>query len=83
MVHYNYCRQREVKDQVIFSHRKCVHDRKCESVKGGLMNRNLGKEAFLDEVEYRVCQWMAQKLKDLKIPCKRSSSCRKKMAAPM
>eukprot|EP00957_Ditylum_brightwellii_P013710 1033938-Ditylum_brightwellii.AAC.1 len=33
--------------------RKCVKGRKCAFVKGGLLNRDLGKEALSDEIEYR------------------------------
>ena len=44
--------------------------RKCAFVKGGLLNRYLAKVALSDKVEYRVCWWMALKVKDLKRPCK-------------
>eukprot|EP00957_Ditylum_brightwellii_P185120 14097344-Ditylum_brightwellii.AAC.1 len=60
--------QREVKEQIIPVHRKCVKGRKCAFVNGGLLNTYLGKVALSDEVEYCVCCWMALKVKDLKIP---------------
>ena len=50
------CCQREVKEQFISAHRKCVKGRKCAFVKGGLLNRYLGKVALSDEVEYFVCR---------------------------
>ena len=65
----DFC-ERGVKEQIISVHRKCMKGRKCAFVKGGLLNRYLGKVALSDEVEYRVCQWMALKVKDLKRPCK-------------
>eukprot|EP00957_Ditylum_brightwellii_P060772 4614142-Ditylum_brightwellii.AAC.1 len=60
--------QREVKEQIISVHRKCVKGRTCAFVKGGLLNRYLGKVALSDEVEYRVFHWMALMVKDLKTP---------------
>ena len=37
---------------------------------GWIVNRYLGKVALSNDVEYRVCWWMAIKVKDLKRPCK-------------
>eukprot|EP00957_Ditylum_brightwellii_P183588 13983931-Ditylum_brightwellii.AAC.1 len=62
------CCQREVKEQIISAHRKCMKGRKCAFVKGGLLNKYLGEVALSDEVEYHVCCWMAPKVKDLKTP---------------
>eukprot|EP00957_Ditylum_brightwellii_P105475 8040668-Ditylum_brightwellii.AAC.1 len=64
------CCQREMKEQIISLHRKCVKGKKYAFVKGGLLNRYLGKVALSNEVENRVCWWMALKVKDLKRPCK-------------
>eukprot|EP00957_Ditylum_brightwellii_P092206 7019696-Ditylum_brightwellii.AAC.1 len=55
------CCQREAKEQIISVHRKCVKGRKCAFMKGGLLNRYLGEVVLSDEVEYRVCRWMALK----------------------
>eukprot|EP00957_Ditylum_brightwellii_P071331 5422207-Ditylum_brightwellii.AAC.1 len=66
-VHEDCC-EREVKEQFISVHRKCMMGRKCAFVKGGLLKRYLGKVALSDEVEYSVCRWMALKVKDLKTP---------------
>eukprot|EP00957_Ditylum_brightwellii_P197499 15047547-Ditylum_brightwellii.AAC.1 len=74
------CCEREVKEQIISVPRKCVKGRKCAFVKGGSLNRYLGKVALSDEVEYSVFWWMALKVKDFKTPCKRLSG-RKKMDA--
>ena len=71
------CCEREVKEQIISVHRKCVKGRKCAFVKGGLLNRYLGKVALSNEIEYHVCWWMALKVKDLKTPCKRLSGRKK------
>eukprot|EP00957_Ditylum_brightwellii_P122865 9368598-Ditylum_brightwellii.AAC.1 len=67
----------EVKEQIISVHRKFTKGRKCTFVKGGWLNRYLGKEAVSDEVEYHVCWWMALNVKDLKTSCKRSSGKKK------
>eukprot|EP00957_Ditylum_brightwellii_P207498 15353243-Ditylum_brightwellii.AAC.1 len=53
------CCQRDVKEQTISVHKKCVKGRKCAFVKGGLLNRYLGKVALSDEAEYCVYWWMA------------------------
>eukprot|EP00957_Ditylum_brightwellii_P040620 3074630-Ditylum_brightwellii.AAC.1 len=45
-VNKKYSCQREVKEQLLSSHRKCVLDRKCSFASGRLLNSYLGSVPF-------------------------------------
>ena len=68
-----YSCQSEVKEHFSAFHRKCAVDRECSYIKGGLLNRYLGNEAFDEGKEYRLCRYVAPRLKGVRIPRKRGT----------